>query len=210
MQATRGFAISVRSRGRLVGCFVALVALVAAFVAPSAASALPPKPITEQYLALGDSLAFGYSLQLYHQGEEAGYEDPDKFEHGYTNEYLKKIKAKAMKLEKNVRLVNDGCPGETTESLIGKNETLLATLNAALKASQEKNGLPPVTGEEPLAKLPNCEYQEAWDKLKTVGKGGPLHHGYVGKSQLEDAIATIAYATNVEKKPVTTISLNIG
>src|ERR1700757_4339111 len=52
MQATRGFAVSVRSRGRLIGSFAALAVLLAAFLAPSAASAAQP-PVTEQYLALG-------------------------------------------------------------------------------------------------------------------------------------------------------------
>jgi hypothetical protein len=203
MQATRGFATTVRSRGRLIGGSVALVALVAAFVAPSAASAKESLPITEQYLALGDSLAFGYSSQLYHEGTAAGYVDPEGFEHGYPNAFLKKIKSKAMTLGKNVKLVNDGCPGETSSGAIGSSESLLATLNAALKASQEEHGLPPVTGESP------CAYQKAWNAYKTAGIGGPLHHPYSG-SQLEDALEVIRYAQNVEKKPVTTISLNIG
>jgi hypothetical protein len=201
MQATRGFAGSV-PRGRLIGCCMAVALAIGVLVAPSAASAVQP-PVTEQYLALGDSLAFGYSSQLYHEGEAAGYDDPEGFEHGYVNQFLKTIKGKAVKNGKNIKLVNDGCPGETTESLIGPNSSLLATLNAADKAAQEANGLPPVTGENP------CAYQAGWNAFKKVGVGGPLHHPYSG-SQLEDAIATIANATNVEHKPVTTITLNIG
>jgi hypothetical protein len=202
MQATRGFAVSVRSRGRLIGSLAALAVLVTVFLAPSSAGATT-FPVKEQYLALGDSLAFGYSLQLYHEGEAVGFEDPEMFEHGYANDLLKVLKGKATKLESNVKLVNDGCPGETTDSLIGSNASLIATLNAALKTTQTKNGLPPVTGEAA------CAYQAAWNGLKKVGVGGPLHHPYSG-SQLEDAIATIANATNIEHKPVTTVTLNIG
>ncbi len=57
--------------------------------------------------------------------------------------------------------------------------------------------------------MPNCAYQEAWHLLKTVGAGGPLHHNYVGESQLENAIQTIA-TMQEDKQPVTTITLNIG
>jgi hypothetical protein len=201
MQATRGFAVSFRRRGRLAGCLTVL-ALLLAVVVPSGASAVQPA-VNEQYLALGDSLAFGYSSQLYHEGEAKGFDDPEGFEHGYANDYLKQVKARAVKAGNNVKLVNDGCPGETTESMIGTNATLIGTLNAADKATQEANELPPVTGEAA------CAYQAGWNAFKTVGIGGPLHHPYSG-SQLEDAIKVIDTAQNLEHKPVTTISFNIG
>jgi hypothetical protein len=203
MQAIRGFADKIQSRGRLIGGCVALALAACGLTLPSYAGATTPPPVTEQYLALGDSLAFGYSTQTYHEGEVAGFEDPEKFDHGYANAYLKYIKGRAVKLGKNVKLVNDGCPGETTSSLIGTNAEILGTLNAALKKSQEENKLPPVSGESA------CAYQAGWNALKKVGTGGPLHHPYSG-SQLEDALNTIAFAQNVEHKPVTTISLNIG
>jgi lysophospholipase L1-like esterase len=204
MQAGTGLRASIRGSGRLIGCLIAL-ALVASATLPSMASAAKKTlPVKEQYLALGDSLAFGYSTQLYHEGEVAGYEDPELFEHNYVNAYAKKLAAKAKKAGGALKVVNDGCPGETTESLIGTNTEIINALNAALKKSQEENGLPPVTGESP------CAYQEAWNAYKTVGIGGPLHHPYVGKSQLEDAINVLYNAQKVEKKPVTTISLNIG
>jgi hypothetical protein len=203
MQATRGYGVSLRSRVHVFGCCLAAVLVLSALVVPAVASAKTKPQVDEQYLALGNSLAFGYSLQLYHEGEARGYEDPEMFEHGYTNELLKLLKPKAEKEGNNIKLVNDGCPGETTESLIGNNSSLIATLNAALKSSQEANELPPVTGEAP------CAYQAAWNAYKTVGIGGPLHHPYSG-SQLEDAISVIANAQNVEHKPVTTVTLDIG
>jgi lysophospholipase L1-like esterase len=181
---------------------MALALVMAALFVPSAANATLP-PVNQQYLGLGDSLAFGYSSQLYHEGEAAGFEDPERFEHGYVNDLFKTLKAKAVKAGNNLKLVNDGCPGETSASLIGPNTELRATLNAALKSAQEAHGLPPITGESA------CAYQSAWNAFKTVGIGGPLHHPYAG-SQLEDAIATIANAQNVEHKPVTTVTLNIG
>jgi hypothetical protein len=180
-----------------------LVLAVAMLAGASSAGATEKPPVKEQYLALGDSLAFGYSLQGYHEGEAAGYEEPEGFQKGYADYYFKKLVGKAKKVGSNVKLVNDGCPGETTGSLIGTNASLIGTLNAALKESQEKNGLPPVKGESA------CAYQAAWNAFKKVGTGGPLHHPYSG-SQLEDAIDTIYNAAVVEKKPVTTVSLNVG
>jgi hypothetical protein len=201
MQAMHGFALLVRTRGRLIGCCTALALAIAAVAGASSASAVK-LPIKQQYLAVGDSLAFGYSSQLYHEGEAEGFVDPEGFEHGYANQYFKPLQAKAGKEGSGLRLVNDGCPGETTASLIGTNATIIGTLNAALKKSQEENKLPPVKGESA------CAYQAAWNGFKKVGTGGPLHHPYSG-SQLEDAIDTL-YNAKVEKKPVTTISLNIG
>jgi len=214
MQATRGFA-GLGRHGRLVGCCTALVLALMALAGTSVASATP-LPVKQAYLALGDSLAFGYSTQLYHEGEAAGFEDPESFEHGYVNKYYKTLAAKAKKESSGLRLINDGCPGETTAGFIGSNQALVKKLNEELSGLQAKEELPPIEGVSgnlsefgpPNYQVP-CEYQAAWNLYKTVGKGGPLHHPYSG-SQLEDALATIAYMQNVEKKPVTTISLNIG
>jgi lysophospholipase L1-like esterase len=189
MQATHGFARFCMRRGsRLVGCLLALVALTAMVVAPSVASAAGKKEKTAKrtYLALGDSLAFGYSQQLFNETEKLGA-PPTAFEHGYTNDYLGLINA-----EGKLQLVNNGCPGETSESFIGSNATLLEELNAKLARAIAT----PVTGEEP------CEYHRAF-KL-------PLHHEYGGsKSQLESAIATIAQE-KAEGKAVKVLTLNIG
>src|SRR5205823_1134791 len=149
------------------------------------------------------------SSQLYHKGEGKGFEDPELFERGYANDYLKSLQAKDLKINKEkgeskyVKLINDGCPGETSGSLIGKNATLIGTLNSVLKTTQEEHGLPPIKGASP------CAYQAGWNAFKKVGTGGPLHHPYP-HSQLEDALNTIKEMKTLEKKPVTTVSLDIG
>ncbi len=191
---------------------MALAFVIAALGVPSVAGAVTKLPVKQQYLALGDSLAFGYSQQLYHEGEVAGFQDPESYEHGYVNDLFKILKGRAQKEGSDLRLVNDGCPGETSEGLIGSNATLIGTLNAALKPTLEAHELPPVkgvTGNPKEAFQVPCEYQAAWNAFKSPSLGGPLHHPYAG-SQLEDAIATLATAANVEKKPVTTVTLNIG
>ncbi|HMH46575.1 MAG TPA: hypothetical protein VK538_02565 [Solirubrobacteraceae bacterium] len=64
MQAMNGSAVSFRKRGRLIGCCMALVLAFSALVfSASAGAATPPPPTT--YLALGDSLAFGYTQEKF-------------------------------------------------------------------------------------------------------------------------------------------------
>jgi hypothetical protein len=192
--------------GRRIVCLVA-VALVGAVIAPALAAAKPP-PITKTDLALGDSFAFGYSLQQYNEGVPNG--DPATgFEHGYVNEFFKKVVNK----KKEFQLVNDGCPFETTESFVGKNETLLKKLNEAMKSKQEAEELPPVSGTESEPeqhKEANCEYQEEFNSiLKSNGKGGPLHNPYPGESQLQNALKTITTESEAGK-PVEYITLDVG
>ncbi len=175
MQAMNGSAVSFRRSGRLIGCCMALVLSLSALAFASSASAAP-----STYVALGDSLAFGYSQQLFNENEKAG-DPPAQFEHGYVNYYYKAMKPKAN----SVALVNDGCPGETSSSLIGN-----GPLGAALHAS-------PFEASEEAP----CAYH-------TLGL--PLHHEYgAGKSQLESALETVAVA-ELSGSPVSTITLNIG
>ncbi|HSZ04663.1 MAG TPA: hypothetical protein VK778_05605 [Solirubrobacteraceae bacterium] len=186
MSAMNGSLVPARTRGRLFGC-VALVMALSAMVFASVASA-KTAPITHTYLALGDSLAFGYSQQLYNENEKSG--DPvAAFEHGYANDYFAKMAPK----KNGVQLTNDGCPGETSSSLIGD-----GPLGAALAASPFK-----VSEEAP------CAYQEAWNAYHTDGEGGPLHNPYVGESQLENALKEIA-VDHYTGKPVVSVSLDIG
>lgn len=186
MQAMNGFSrVGLRRYCRLLGSMAALLAL-AAMAVPSVAAAKKPPKIKETYVALGDSLAFGYSQQLFNENEEA-FENPAGFEHGYASDYYKLVNKQGK-----IAFVNDGCPGETSASLIGDNPSLLAGLNAALAGKIPE----PVTGEAP------CAYHDT--------DGLPLHHEYGGtKSQLESALETIAVDQAVGK-PVKAITLDIG
>lgn len=201
MSAKNGLTRSIR----LLGCLMA-VALLGSALFASAASAKKATPIKATYLGLGDSLAFGYSSQQYNEGIEAGFVNPENIEAGYVQDLWHREHGS----KKGIRLQNDGCPGETTTSMIGPAIAKKLNETKQFEESQAKNESLPITGtESPPASLPNCLYQEAWNVLKTVGAGGPLHHSYGGKSQLEDAITTIKEA-QIAKQPVTTISLNIG
>jgi hypothetical protein len=197
MQAMNGSG-TCRARGfRLVGTLVAVVALVAMAV-PSLASAAKSAPkyaVTNTYVALGDSLAFGYSQQLYNEGESKG--DPAS---GFEGGYPKGFRGSRNRPIGTLQLVNLACPGETTESMIGNNPALIGGLNAALAGKVPKE----ITGESP------CGYQEAWNAFHKNGLGGPLHFPYVGKSQLEATIETIALNTLVFGTPVTHLTIDIG
>jgi lysophospholipase L1-like esterase len=69
-------------------------------------------PVPTSYLALGDSLAFGYSQAKF--DELYPDENPADYETGYVNDFANVLKV----FDPGLQIVNDGCPGETTESLI--------------------------------------------------------------------------------------------
>ena len=103
--------MSVRSRMRarlLACCVVAVAALGALVLAPAAGAA----KVGSTYLALGDSLAYGF-----HQAQfEAEYPNivPASFNDGYVDDF-----GAALKLfHPSLKTINDGCPGETTETMI--------------------------------------------------------------------------------------------
>jgi hypothetical protein len=170
MSATNG---STRPRisGRMVGLALALVFALSALVA-SSASANPP--IKENYMALGDSLAFGYSTHVFNENFPA--EPVSAFNRGYDHFYYNHLKP----AKEGVGEQNLGCPGETTDSMIG---------NGALAAAFG------IEGESP------CGYHKV---------GFPLHDEYGGsKSQLEAELEQMAVDSFLGK-PVTHVSLNIG
>jgi lysophospholipase L1-like esterase len=175
MKATNGLGAPARLRVRLLGSAMAIALALSATVLASNASAA--KPAHEGYLALGDSLAFGFSQQLFRENEKTG-ENPEAFTNGYVDDYLKTLPA-------GVALTNNGCPGETTDSLIG-NGPLSEQMAAALGT----------TGEAP------CAYKYA-DGLR-------LHNEYGGtSSQLENALERLKVIGQGEN-PITTVTLNIG
>jgi len=92
-----------------------VLALSALVFAPTAGAVTHP---TKTYLALGDSLAFGYT-QVKHT-ENAPGDSPAFFEKGYTNYYAKKVRGNKTEDNKAMVEVNDGCPGETSKSFLGE------------------------------------------------------------------------------------------
>jgi lysophospholipase L1-like esterase len=77
---------------------------------PGPGHGTPPPQFS--YLALGDSLAFGYSEAKF--DELYPEENPADYDTGYVDDFAKVLKFGAPGLQ----VINDGCPGETTESFI--------------------------------------------------------------------------------------------
>ena len=101
--------LKARLRSYLGTIVIVLLIQVVVIVVPEAAGATTP-PLRGTYLALGDSIAFGYvpvqALPTY--PSTSWYNDPAHFR-SYANDV-----ASALHLQ----LVNASCPGETTASMI--------------------------------------------------------------------------------------------
>jgi lysophospholipase L1-like esterase len=70
----------------------------------------PSPPLS--YVALGDSLAFGYQQAKFNS--LLPNEDPTAFNTGYVDDFGRVLSF----VDRNLQIVNDGCPGETTDSFI--------------------------------------------------------------------------------------------
>ncbi len=191
MQAMNGSAASFRGRAGLLGCLMALVLVLSALVfAPAAANAQPP-PTGPLYMALGDSISFGYTHQKFN--ENFPTESPAQFEEGVVNFFNKKLK---KEVAGGTTAVNLACPGETSNGLIGEDEELGG------KVSTEPTSPPgPYQG---LGDWHPCAYKNVL--------GFPLHAGYGMISQLEDAVSILTSNNPYTGKPnvVKAITLNIG
>lgn len=100
-----------RVRARLLACGAALAVFVALALAPAAGAA----GVGNTYLALGDSLAYGYhQAQFQEELKAKGFVEPANFNDGYVNDFGAALRLLKPKLQ----IVNDGCPGETTETMI--------------------------------------------------------------------------------------------
>jgi lysophospholipase L1-like esterase len=119
MKAMNGCAGLLGARARLIGCSAAaMLALAGLVVAVPAGATTPP---VKTYLALGDSLAFGYTAVK--KAENFPNEVPTYFEEGYVDFYATKLKANKEAENKGLIKVDNGCPGETSGGLTGKLET---------------------------------------------------------------------------------------
>lgn len=98
----------MRFRPLAIVAAVAVVLLGTTSVSASSEQNNTPK---HYYLALGDSLAYGYQDAMFRAEAAAGDIDPATFP-GYAGDFAGMLR----EIRHNVRLVNYGCPGETTAS----------------------------------------------------------------------------------------------
>ncbi len=185
---------------RLLGCLMAVSLLASAlFASVASATKEPLKPTA--YVALGDSLSFGYKAKTFNENKvtnaancTAGVEAAEKaetelaytdkalcepassFEPGFVGYFGGKLAKTEKKAGNELATVNLGCPGETSGGLIGG---LLGGKGAEYSPCAYHNLLP--------------------------SQGFPLktEFGHT-TSQLEEAISLI------KEKSVTAVSLQIG
>jgi lysophospholipase L1-like esterase len=179
MSATNGLALSLRSRSGLIGCCMALVLLASALLASSASAKSRPLTPTA-YVALGDSLAFGYTEQKFDENYPA--ESVSAFEGGYANLLAAKLTKAEKSAGNGLALDNLGCPGEVSDGLIGEN----LALGGGGTADGTSDAAP-------------CAYHNV--------DGFPMHVEYGGASQLEASIGLVATPGAPAVKDVT---INIG
>jgi lysophospholipase L1-like esterase len=101
----------VRPAKGAVAIFAALLAML--LLAPGAGATRPQHTyFAHTYLALGDSLAFGYSQAKFNS--LFPNENPAAYDTGYVDDFGRVLHF----ADRNLQIVNDGCPGETTDSFI--------------------------------------------------------------------------------------------
>src|SRR5450759_2506199 len=97
----------------IVALMVACVLLVSNETT-SFAAGVPPtfNPPQHYYLALGDSLAFGYQAATFNQNFPA--EPPTAFSTGYVDDFARML----QDVRPHLQSINFGCTGETTVTFI--------------------------------------------------------------------------------------------
>jgi lysophospholipase L1-like esterase len=187
---------------RLLGCLM-VVAMLASALFASVASAMKPAPTPTAYLALGDSLSFGYKAATFNANQaankahcEAGTTAAEKsetelayaekalcepassFEAGFVGYFGEKHAKAEKKAGHTLATVNLSCPGETSDGLLGP----------ALGGTSEPSP---------------CAYHNL---LPSEGFPLKIEFGHTA-SQLEAAIGLI---TTKSAGDVTAVSLQIG
>jgi len=154
--------VSSSLRARMLACCVAAIAALGALVFAPAAGAFK---LGGTYIALGDSLTYGYhAAEFKSELKSKGFVEPTTFEEGYVNDFGALLKVVNPKLQ----IINEGCPGETTETLING------------------SGVPPQFGSFCAGGPTGTPFPYAF-----------LHHPYATGSQLSDALEILAENHNV-------------
>jgi lysophospholipase L1-like esterase len=104
----------------LAGVVVGATVLATVWLAPAGALGRPHGELPQRghpspplsYLALGDSLAFGYQQAKFNS--LFPNESPEAFDTGYVDDFGRALRF----VDRNLQIVDDGCPGETTDSFI--------------------------------------------------------------------------------------------
>ena len=106
-------AVKTTGREKMKSKIIALIGLVLVIASFGLANAAAPSG-TPTYLAVGDSLAYGMQIGHLRQEMKSGTVNAASFDTGYVN----RLAAMLKRSTPNLRVVDLGCPGETTTSFI--------------------------------------------------------------------------------------------
>jgi hypothetical protein len=220
MKAMNGLVGLVGKRARVVGCCTVAMLALAALASAVPAGATEPPPV-KTYLALGDSLAFGYTHVKFAENfgpttkcvEHAGVKT-----FKYTDS---KCETKSATTEGEFELEPIAPHPNEVPSYFeqGYVNVYGAKLKANTAATNKgliivDNGCPGETSGGLTGALATNRYGEKEKKCDYQAKGLPLHNPYFFHSQLEDAINVLTTENPVTKTtpahPVVVVSLNIG
>ncbi len=208
MSAMNGSAVSFRARGALVACMA--IALLASALFASNASAKTPLTRTA-YLALGDSISFGYKESTEKaniaankaacEAEKVAAEKGETeklltegakcnptatYEPGFVGDFAKTLAKTEKAAGHELETLNISCPGETSGGLIGN-----GALGTGLEAYRASKSEPELKVSAP------CAYHNL--------QGSPLKTEIGFGSELEAAQAILNGPV-----PVTAVTLQIG
>jgi lysophospholipase L1-like esterase len=120
-------------RSRWIAPVAALLAVCLGSTPTFASSSHEFQSPRHYYLALGDSLAFGFQYGKFLAEVQSGTYDPATFNTGYVNDFA----ARLREVKENIQTVNLGCPGETTLTFINGGCSFGLPLHTAYAGSQQ-------------------------------------------------------------------------
>jgi len=105
--------MSVKDRVRVLSlaCCVTAIAALAGLTFASGAGAFT---LGNTYLALGDSLTYGFHAAQFNEELKEGKVNPASFNDGFVDDFS----AALRHFNPNLKTINDGCPGETSETFL--------------------------------------------------------------------------------------------
>lgn len=106
---------------RLVGCLMAVALLGSALFASVASAKKVPPTNKTTYIAMGDSVSYGYSEQKFDENFPA--QPASAFEGGLVNLLGEKLAKKEAKENNLLETKNLSCPGEASMGLIGNGQS---------------------------------------------------------------------------------------
>jgi hypothetical protein len=222
MKAMNGCAGLLGARARLIGCCTAAMLALAGLAAAVPAGAAAPPPPVKDYLALGDSLAFGYTHVKFvenfgptpkcveHAGEKTHkYEDSKCTIKSATNEGEFELEPAAPHPNETPSFFEEGYVDFYAAKL--RTTKLPAENKGLIKIN---NGCPGETSGGLTGKLATNRFGGKEKLCDYQAKGLPLHNPYFFHSQFEDAINVLTTENPITKTtpahPVEVVSLNIG